>query len=107
MPLFYNTCNVFARFNTDRKIVFLTIPSELDYEASKDLITTRGELNRVLRSLGRFKGSKAYKKVTLPSGEALTEWEKKEIGYQKAVAVRRLNKRMAELKAMHPEYRMR
>ena len=25
MPLFYNTCNVFARFNTDRKIVFLTI----------------------------------------------------------------------------------
>lgn len=43
------------------------IPSEIDYEASKDLITTRSELNRVLESLGRFKGKEAFKKVTLPS----------------------------------------
>ena len=82
------------------------LPQELDFEASKDLITTRAELNRVLRSLGRFKGTSSYKKVTLPSGESLTQWEKKELQYQKAVAVRRLNKRMAELKALHPEYRM-
>lgn len=43
------------------------IPSEIDYEASKDLITTRGELDRVLQSLGRFKGKEAFKKVTLLS----------------------------------------
>ena len=83
------------------------LPSELDYEESKKMITTKAELNRVLRSLGRFKGTESYKKVTLPSGESLTAWEKKEISYQKSVAVRRINKRMAELKAQFPEYRMR
>lgn len=82
------------------------LPDELDFEASKDLIKTRSELNRVLRSLGRFKGKEAYKKVTLPSGDSLTNWEKKELQYQKATAIRRINKRMAELKALRPEYRM-
>lgn len=74
------------------------LPSEIDYEATVDLIRTRSELNRVLRSLDRFKGREAYKKVTLPSGKKLTNWEKKEIGYQKAQAVRRIKKRMAEVK---------
>lgn len=83
------------------------LPSKLDYAGTKDLIKTRSELDRIMRSLGRFKGTKAFKKVTLPSGETLTNWEKKEIQYQKASAVRRINKRMAELKALRPEYRMR
>lgn len=74
------------------------LPQELDYKRTKDLIKTRSELNRVMKSLGRFKGSEAYKKVTLPSGKQLTAWEKKEIGYQKAQAVRRIKKRMAEIK---------
>lgn len=83
------------------------LPEELDYEGTKDLIKTRSELTRIMRSLGRFKGTKAFKKVTLPSGEVLTNWEKKELQYEKSRAVRRINKRMAELKALRPEYRMR
>lgn len=81
------------------------LPSEIDYEGTKDLIKTRTELDRVIRSLGRFKGQDAFKKVTLPSGESLTAWEKKEIGYQKASAVRRIKKRMAEIEK--PYFKMR
>ena len=83
------------------------LPSELDYEGTKDLIKTRSELNRILRSLGRFKGREAFKKVTLPSGDSLTAWEKKELQYEKATAIRRINKRMREIKELRPEYKMR
>ena len=80
------------------------IPSEIDYERTKDLITTRAELNRVLNSLSRFKGKKAYKKVTLPSGEELTNWEKREIEIQKRNAIRRIKKRMSEIENTKKEY---
>ena len=70
----------------------------------ENLITTRSELNRVLRSLGRFKGKEAFKKVTLPSGQSLTNWELQEIRYQKATAVKRIKRRMNEIKAERPEY---
>ena len=80
------------------------LPSEIDYKGTKELIKTRSELDRVLKSLGRFKGKEAFKKVTLPSGEQLTNWEKKEITYQKASAVRRIKKRMAEIQK--PYFRM-
>lgn len=80
------------------------LPSEIDYEGTKDLIATRSELNRVINSLGRFKGKEAFKKVTLKSGETLTNWEKKEIGFQKRQAIRRINKRMAEIRSSRPEY---
>lgn len=81
------------------------LPSELDYQGTKELIATRTELNRVMKSLGRFKGAESFKKVTLPSGKALTAWEKKEIQYQKASAVRRIKKRMAEIEK--PYFKMR
>lgn len=81
------------------------LPSELDYEGTKELVKTRSELDRIVRSLGRFKGSEAFKKVTLPSGEELTNWEKKEIQYQKASAVRRIKKRMAQIE--RPYFKMR
>ena len=81
------------------------LPSQLDYEGTKELVKTRSELDRIVRSLGRFKGSEAFKKVTLPSGEELTNWEKKEIGYQKATAVRRIKKRMAQIEK--PYFKMR
>ena len=81
------------------------LPSEIDYQGTKDLISTRTELNRIMKSLGRFKGAESFKKVTLPSGKTLTAWEKKEIGYQKASAVRRIKKRMKEIEK--PYYKMR
>ena len=74
------------------------LPSELDYKGTKELIKTRSELNRVLKSLGRFGSKESYKKVKLPSGKELTNWEKREIGYQKASAVRRIKRRMAQVK---------
>lgn len=88
------------KMNKDRSF----IPDEIDYEGTKDLITTRSELNRVLNSLSRFKGKEAFKKVTLPSGEQLTNWEKKEISYQKSNAVRRIKKRMHEIENANKEY---
>lgn len=81
------------------------LPSQIDYEGTKELVKTRSELDRIVRSLGRFKGQEAFKKVTLPSGEELTNWEKKEIGYQKASAVRRIKKRMAQIEK--PYFKMR
>jgi len=81
------------------------LPSQIDYEGTKELVKTRSELNRIVRSLGRFKGSEAFKKVTLPSGEELTNWEKKEISYQKASAVRRIKKRMDQIE--RPYFKMR
>lgn len=80
------------------------LPDEIDYKATKELITTRNELNRVIESLGRFKGKEAFKKVTLPSGEALTNWEVQEIKFQQAQAERRIRKRMREIKRNRPEY---
>ena len=81
------------------------IPAEISYKGTKKLITTRDEFNRVLKSLGRFKGKKAFKKVTFKNGEELTAWEKREIEIQKNVAIRRINKKLKELK--RPEYKMR
>ena len=81
------------------------LPAKLDYQGTKELVKTRSELDRIVRSLGRFKGAESFKKVTLPSGEELTNWEKKEIGYQKASAVRRIKKRMAQIE--RPYFKMR
>lgn len=81
------------------------LPSKIDYAGTKELIKTRSELDRIMRSLGRFKGSEAFKKVTLPSGEELTNWQKKEISYQKASAVRRIKRRMAQIEK--PYFKMR
>lgn len=36
------------------------LPSEIDFEGSKDLITTKAELNRVLESLSRFKRKRSF-----------------------------------------------
>ena len=74
------------------------LPQEIDYKGTVEKIATRSELNRILKSLSRFSGNEAFKKVTLPSGQKLTNWEKKELQYQKASAVRRIKRRMKETK---------
>lgn len=74
------------------------LPQEIDYKGTVEKIATRSELNRILKSLSRFSGNEAYKKATLPSGQKLTNWEKKELQYQKASAVRRIRRRMKETK---------
>ena len=82
------------------------LPEQLDYDRTmkENLITTRSELNRVLESLGRFKGNKAFKKVTLPSGDSLTAWEYEELKVQQKQAKLRIRKRMNEIKNKYPSY---
>ena len=91
------------KLNKERKNASY-LPEEIDYAGTKDLITTRAELDRVIKSLGRFKGREAFKKVELQSGDTITAWEKKEISYQQRQAKRRITKRMAEIKRLKPEY---
>ena len=74
------------------------IPEQLDYKMTKDLIKNRAEFNRVIRSLGRFEGNEAFKKVTLPSGKEITAWEKREIGYQRRSAKRTISRLMEQEK---------
>ena len=57
------------------------IPDLVDYSETKKLITTRNELNRVLKSLQRFSTRGAEKKTTLQSGVEISSWEKKELQY--------------------------
>lgn len=85
------------------------LPAELDYDRTiKDnLITTRSELNRVLESLGRFKGNQAFKKVTLPSGDSLTAWEYNEVKMQQKQASLKIKRRMAQIKRNQPDYFVR
>lgn len=74
------------------------IPEQIDYKMTKDLIKNRAEFNRVIRSLGRFEGNEAFKKVKLPSGKEITAWEKREIGYQRRTAKQNISRMMAEEK---------
>lgn len=77
------------------------LPDEIDFEETKKLIGNRTEFNRIIKSLSRFKGNEATKKVTLPTGKELTAWERHEIAIQKGVAQRRIKKMMEEEKKLY------
>ena len=74
------------------------IPRTIGVTTAKKQIATEEELENVIKSLGRFKGSKAYKKVELPSGETLTSWEYTELLKEQEKAQLYLQKRLKELK---------
>lgn len=73
------------------------IPDEISFRETKKLITTEKELEAVLESLRGFKGSKAYKKVYLKSGESLTAWEYGELKKQQTIAKKRVKQRLKEV----------
>lgn len=73
------------------------IPDEISFRDTKKLITTEKELEAVLESLKGFKGSKAYKKVYLKSGESLTAWEYGELKKQQQIAKKRVKQRLKEV----------
>lgn len=70
---------------------------KLQEDGIDNQIYSRQELNNVIRSLKRFSQRGAEDIVTLPSGEKLTRWERREIAYKKARAIRRINREIAEL----------
>lgn len=81
------------------------LPKEVLIFSSKKMIKTDEELNRIIERYGSFKGSKASKKVQLKSGKYITAWEKEQLEIERKTALKRINKKMKEIK--QPEYRMR
>lgn len=75
----------------------LYLPEEISYKETKENITTRRELNRMINSLKRFQREGAEELYTTKAGEQMTVWERKELGIQARVAIRRLNKEYQEL----------
>lgn len=73
------------------------LPSPLEYEHEKAKLGTRQALNRRLNELKKFYQADATKKVTLESGNEMTEWEYKLIKKPKQRALKRLNKELKEL----------
>ena len=56
------------------------LPKELDYKNIKEDILSRGELNRTIKSLNRFRTRETQqRKISLPSGENISAWEYQEL----------------------------
>lgn len=70
----------------------LYLPEEVSYKETKENITTRRELNRVINSLKRFKKEGAEQLYTTQAGEQMTKWERRELGIQSGIAIRRLQR---------------
>ena len=73
------------------------LPELINYKDIKENITTRRELQRVIKSLRRFKEEGAEELYTTKAGEELTKWERKELGIQTGIARRRLQAELKEL----------
>lgn len=80
----------------------LYLPTPLSYSATKENITTRQELNRLINSLKRFQKEDAGDLYITEAGEQLTKWEKQELNKQQRIASRRLNKELQNLKSSSP-----
>ena len=74
------------------------LPSKIEYADAKENIVTRAELNRVLKSLRRFKMEGAEDLYTTKAGEEITRWERQELAIQSRITSTRLRN---ELKALN------
>lgn len=68
------------------------IPLMKNYEALKDQIVSRKELNRIVKSLKRATNDNLTEVYEFPSGEVVTQWERKEIQYAKRRALINLDR---------------
>ena len=55
------------------------LPESVDYSEVKNMIYSRKELNRVVKSLKRFGRASQQRVVSLGSGEQVTQWELSEL----------------------------
>ena len=76
----------------------LYLPDVIEYKEAKENITTRAELNRMIKSLKRFQREGAEELYTTEAGEDITKWERRELGIQSRIAQTRLQR---ELKALN------
>ena len=73
------------------------LPEMKNYQDIKENITTRRELQRVIKSLRRFKEEGAEDLYVTQAGEEITKWERRELGIQTRTAQTRLTKELKEL----------
>lgn len=71
------------------------LPDILNYKEEKSRIVTRQELNRLINSLKQFQREGSDKLITLKSGEKITKWEKQNLDKLKNIAIKQLNKEIA------------
>ena len=77
----------------------LVLPDVVNYQELKAGITTRQELNRLIRSLRRFSVPSKQKAVKLDSGIDITAWEYTELKAERRRAERRLSGELAGIEA--------
>ena len=75
------------------------LPDVLNYAVIKENITTRRELQRVIKSLRRFKEEGAEDLYRTQAGEEITKWERRELGIESRTAQTRLTKELKNLYA--------
>lgn len=73
------------------------LPELIDYKDIKENITTRRELQRVIKSLRRFKKEGAEDLYRTQAGEEITKWERRELGIESRTAQKRLTKELKNL----------
>ena len=73
------------------------LPDVLNYADIKENITTRRELQRVIKSLRRFKEEGAEDLYRTQAGEEITKWERHELGIESRTAQIRLTKELENL----------
>lgn len=83
------------KLNSEERKLYL--PELLNYKEVKQGITTRRELNRILKSLQRFNRKGAEDLYVTEAGEQITKWERNELSIQKSIAKRRLNQELEQL----------
>lgn len=81
----------------------LYLPELKTYQETKENITTRAELNRILNSLRRFSKEGAEELYTTKSGVQMTKWERQELGIQSRIAQKRLKQELTELNLPNKE----
>lgn len=90
-----NFNNKINRLNEEEQRLYL--PEIAEYKEIKQNITTRKELNRVLRSLRSFNKEGAEDLYTTQAGEEITKWEYNKLNKQIKIATGRLNEEIKEL----------
>lgn len=84
----------------------LYLPESKEYQDIRKSILTRSDFRKVVNSMKRFsKYTTSGDLVTLPNGEIMTKWEKKELDYARAGLLRKVNAEMKKIETAEKPYR--
>lgn len=82
------------------------LPESKEYKDVRQEIITRSDFRKVVNSMKRFsKYDTSADLVTLPNGEIMTRWEKRELDYAKAGLLRKVNAEMKKIETAEKPYR--